>query len=122
MELFITYHIERDDEEIELHVVGCAEPWVSGRRGHIDDWTPDEGGYATIEGIWPDEDQVKPWDGVLTKKETADVEAALMDALADSIRDRQESAAEDRADARREADYDHYDQDYGDYGPDINDF
>jgi hypothetical protein len=122
MEVKTTALVERNDKEVKLYVVGEAEPWESGQQGHIDNWMPDEGGYAIIEEIFLDEAEDNPWTGALTKEEQTVVKSDLMSALEDVIRDGQEAEAEDRHYDKYEADCDHYDQDYGDYGPDINDF
>ena len=123
MEVKTTICIQRDDEDLELYIFGDAEGFTPGnRRGHPDNWTPDEGGGSCVEGIFLDEDANKPWDGTLTKEETQEAEEALMGQLEEDYRDAEEAAAEAKAEARAEAEMDRYDDDYGDYGPDIYDF
>lgn len=122
MEAQTVFYVERDDEELELYVVGDVEPFVPGnRRGHPDHWTPDEGGYATIEGVYTDEDADEPWDGELTDSEKSEARSALMDAFEEDCRCAAEDAAAERAEARREDAMMQVD-DYGPYGPDIYDF
>ena len=123
MEVKTTLVIQRNDDDLELHIFGDAEPYVAGsQRGHPDNWTPDEGGCSCVEGIFLDEDAKERWDGKLTKEEEGEAEQALMTQLEEDYRDGQEAAAEAKAEARAEAAMDRYDDDYGDYGPDINDF
>ena len=123
MKVQTTLCIERDDEEIELHIFGDAEPYVPGcRRGHPDNWTPDEGGHASIIDIALDEDCNKLWDGELTKNEKQEAESLLLSALEEEISIAKEDAAVDRAESMRDDEAYIYDHDYGDYGPDIYDF
>lgn len=123
MEVQTTFYVERDGEDIELHIFGEAEPDVPGcRRGHPDNWTPDDPGYSGLTDIAMDEDGNEPWDGELTDEEKREAESALMDALKEDIRHAREDAAIERAEAAADDAAYFYDQDYGDYGPDIYDF
>jgi len=120
MEVQATIVVQRDDDDVELYIFGEAEPYCAGnRRGHPDNWTPDEGGAVCVEGIFLDEDAKERWEGKLTNKEEAEAEEALMHQLEEELRDRAETAAEAKAEAMLD-DWDY--NDYGDRGPDIYDF
>lgn len=85
MEIEIKFFVYRgvgdDEEEIELTIIGDAEPYVSANlRGHPDNWTPPEGGHVCVEAVLLGG---KPWDCKLTDKETKDAEAMLYQAMED---------------------------------------
>jgi hypothetical protein len=123
MQVQTVFYVERDGEDIELHIFGEAEPFVPGnRRGHPDHWTPDEGGYASVDGVYTDEDGSEPWDDELTASEKSDAESALYEAFEEDARCAAEDAAVERAEAQREDAMMQMDDDYGPYGPDIYDF
>ena len=120
MEIKTSIVIQRDGNDLELYIFGDAEPYTPPCfRGHPDNHTPGEGGCASVEGIFLDEDANKRWEGKLTKEEEAEAESALESACEDHIRDGAEYAAEAKAEAQMD-DWDN--DDYGDYGPDASDF
>lgn len=103
---FIVYRGESDDEEeIVLEIRGSAEPYVpANRRGHIDTWSPPEGGGSDVEGVFLNG---QLWAGTLTKKEEKDVQEMLANQFIDNM----EAAAEDAAEAKAEDMMDDYDYD-----------
>jgi hypothetical protein len=91
-----------DEDEIELTIVGDVEPFVAGnRRGHPDNWTPDEGGSCCVEAVLLDG---KLWDGKLTKEEEKEAEEALQQAFIESCEPDPDSGYDDYIDDDR-ADY-----------------
>ena len=95
--------IQRDGKDLELWILGEAEPYSpQNLRGHPDHWTPGEGGSACVEAIFLDEDATIPWDGKLTSKEESEAEDKLLNQLEDNARDAAEYAAELKAEAMRD--------------------
>jgi hypothetical protein len=95
-EYTVTISVERGDDELELEVTGDITPLVYGsRRGHPDNWCPDEGGECEITAI---KLAGKEWDGELTKRESDQAEEALRE-MADS--DEPDVDCDDRYDDAR---------------------
>jgi len=92
-----TIDLEREDGTfVEATVIGEVEPFIAGsRRGHPDNWEPDEGGSVSVTGATVDGEAIK-----LSANEEAECERALEDAGKQDAEDRAEDAAIARAEAR----------------------
>jgi hypothetical protein len=80
-----SFTIERDDCELELEAEFEIEPFVPGKRnGPPEDCYPDEGGFASLDGvIHVLDDNRSVWDGTLTKAEQDRVERDAYDSWLD---------------------------------------
>ena len=75
------------ESEIELVIRGqVCQPTPGNRRGHIDTWTPDDGGEVCVDfvGIQCSDKVVRRWTGKLTRQEEDLASEALMSAHADN--------------------------------------
>ncbi len=99
----IEFCVEREDDEIELTILGYAEPYVPANyRGHPDNWTPPEGGGSGVEDILLDG---KPWSGTLTIEEEQRASEEIYHRFIDEQEAAYESAMEAKAEAMREDDW-----------------
>ena len=104
----IIFCIEREEDECELTITGDVEGYIPGnRRGHPDNWTPDEGRNSSIINIELDG---KDWDGKLTAKEARQAEQELYKQFENNCKEAAIDAAGQDYEARiadMEADYEY---------------